>query len=1731
MQSCQELTLVTVMILLKNSLKVMNKFALCLIFVLSLSLNNIQAQCVTNYASSSGLSGVGNTAVWTSIPDVTDTPDGSGVEILSFVPMNPGLSTSIIGVWDFGLAIPCNATIDNVSFTLTRRNNATSGDVRDENFQLKFGDFTFSSVNAADVTSTWTNMTGSWETATYNPAGGWGTTLTPELLNDPLFGLIFSLENFSTTEVGMPEVDAIEIEVCYTVIGVPAPPIQSTIATTVDNLCDPTGNGSFTISSTGGTGIYEYSIDGGATWSLSNSFDNLPSGTYDLQVRDTDMSCIENIGPFYIGCNSGNILQVGDAIYTCLPTSNDPVTLAIDRIQPLNDFYTAGQVFDDVSDELQAKAFSWTTGDLGGSVFGVTVDGANNIYTGLSSLYNLITPISSADLIQIDGATGNPVVIATLPGTAGIGQLEYQTGCEQIFSTNLDDGMIYRHDPSGVLLSTYDPLAPDDGVTGLAPLGERVVGLAYNYAENRLYYSVWSNDAIDNGTRNTVRSVAIDPVTCDFVAGTDLLEVTMPFVSETENSSSDYSSPVIDIEFDLTGTIMLLAESGFNSTIPAISPHLARTLRYDGSTATWTSVNVPPAGNQDYQYQVGTVNDGTNSLGGIDFAYAGMSPSGCVEGEDTFVVSTGDALKGVDCTYFGCIYGIQYMPLSGGRPETSVLVDLARSPDSQQKGFFGDIDVVNGCCPCACPIITFDVNASPDVVCSGNSSTLCVTNPLGGTAPYTYLWDTAEVTDCITVTPATSTTYSVTVTDDTGCSGIATVTVDISASMTITDLGEVDNTDCTNDNGSITPAVSGGADPLQFSIDGGSTFSSSNSFTALGAGTYNVVVQDANGCEELATATLQGPSGITIAEVATTDDSSCSVDDGSITITASGGTAPLSYSIDGGATSSANNVFTSLGAGTYDIVVEGATGCQVTDMAILTGPGTYTISVASTDDTSCTVDDGTITITATGGVAPLSYSIDGGATTSTSNAFTSLGAGTYNIVVTDANNCDVTDTATLAGPSAITMSIASTDDMSCSTDDGTIIITATGGTAPLAYSIDGGITTSASNSFTGLGAGTYDIIVTDANNCEITDAVTLAGPSTITLAVAVLDDTNCNSPDGSITITVTGGTGPFTYSIDGGVTTSPNNVFSSLRAGTYDIIVLDANGCSASDPGISISAPVCNGAVGDFLWEDIDGNGIQDPGEPTISDIRVELYNHLGNLIAIQITDSNGQYYFDDVPPGDYYVRFIPGDEYTSTFPNSSGNTNSDSDVDGTNGEHTTPIFTLGPGEIDLSRDYGVFKCAKIGELVWFDLNENSTWQNNENGINGLKVELYRNVGPFYVKVETLYTDHKPGTASDDGYFKFCVAPGEYYVKFNNPPNRLVAAMANIGSNENIDSDVTGAFGPGTTDAFMVESGDEKCDIGAGFYPAGTIGDFVWQDNNADGQRDATEPGVRGVEIQAINLDGEMIATATSDSDGRYMLDMLPQDQYYVQFNLPTGYTITLPNEGTDDTTDSDVDGSNGPNTTQVYTVRPGDHVPSVDAGLMPESLPVTWVDVTVENMDKTNKVEWQVSNERNVSRYEIQVSNGTTDNFLSVDFVESVYGTYSGTLDYSYNHLGFSNGVNYYRVKQVDLDETFSYSKVVSVNNSQERPVQGFDVKIFPNPVLDELNVGIDLFEDSSEIKVSLIDHLGRMIADRLILDVKLEKGYKVYNIDVNNIPAGVYSLEIIVDNKIAVKKIAITK
>ncbi|MGV6861478.1 MAG: lectin-like domain-containing protein [Putridiphycobacter sp.] len=430
-----------------------------------------------------------------------------------------------------------------------------------------------------------------------------------------------------------------------------------------------------------------------------------------------------------------------------------------------------------------------------------------------------------------------------------------------------------------------------------------------------------------------------------------------------------------------------------------------------------------------------------------------------------------------------------------------------------------------------------------------------------------YYWDFGDGTFSNLQNPShswsTSGTKNVTltITDLSGCTDVSNVNITvlpgISTTFNIQDVNCFGGSD-----GAISTTPTNGTGPYTYNWD---IPSNQQSPTGLSAGTYNLTITDNLGCTGTNSATVAEPaSALSISNVAVVD-ANCGSNNGSITITAAGGTTGYQYSIDGGGLQP-NNVFNNLSAGTYLILVQDANGCSVSQNVTVNQATMLSITSVSTTDATCGGNNGEIIINVSNGTTPYTYALNTGATNTnvlTTHTFTGLAQGIYDVTVTDANNCSVFQnnvSVNNATTLAIDIPNSSTSDVTCNGgNDGSLNIAITGGTPNFQYSIDG-TNFQASPSFSGLNANTYVVEVVDGNNCTATGNLTINEPTALSIDnITINTQVSCNGGnDGQVTISASGGNGSYLYSLDGGINTQVSNVFSNLGAGSYTLSLIDA---------------------------------------------------------------------------------------------------------------------------------------------------------------------------------------------------------------------------------------------------------------------------------------------------------------------------------------------------------------------------------------------------------------------------------------------------------------------------------------------------------------------------------------------------------------------------------------------
>ncbi len=277
---------------------------------------------------------------------------------------------------------------------------------------------------------------------------------------------------------------------------------------------------------------------------------------------------------------------------------------------------------------------------------------------------------------------------------------------------------------------------------------------------------------------------------------------------------------------------------------------------------------------------------------------------------------------------------------------------------------------------------------------------------------------------------------------------------------------------------------------------------------------------------------------------------------GSIEILPVHGTVPYLYSLNGGAFQT-SNMFTNLPAGTYKVLVTDAAGCSFSTDVIISPTN---LANASITNTVCSkAGSGTITVTPGFGTGPYTYSINGGVF-QTSNIFTGLVAGIYNITVKDATSCSYTFDATVIADALISAKINMTMPTCFGDGNGSIIVHPSSGTLPYKFALYAN-SFQTDSVFNNLSAGNYILHIKDLSGCIKDTAITLLQPNLFRITAITTSASTCSSADGGIFVKANGGTTPYEYSIDSGKTYQLNNVFFNVVANLYPIKVRDANGC------------------------------------------------------------------------------------------------------------------------------------------------------------------------------------------------------------------------------------------------------------------------------------------------------------------------------------------------------------------------------------------------------------------------------------------------------------------------------------------------------------------------------------------------------------------------------------------
>jgi len=470
------------------------------------------------------------------------------------------------------------------------------------------------------------------------------------------------------------------------------------------------------------------------------------------------------------------------------------------------------------------------------------------------------------------------------------------------------------------------------------------------------------------------------------------------------------------------------------------------------------------------------------------------------------------------------------------------------------------------------PIVLSTLSVT-DATCAGNDGSVSVQATGGNGGDYTYLWsDGQTVPNATDLAPGT---YTVEVVDELGCASQTLVTVDGSTSTMSATIIATDTSCSGAQDGIAVVNVSGGTPPFTYVWSDGNSQIDSGSLSGASlivsvAGTYSVVVTDANGCIASVDFEIYEPLELT-GSVSTTDVTCFGLNDGTAVVNVTGGTPP--YQENYGADQNA------LAAGMYTLQVTDANLCTLDIPYEILEPDELIISNFGTTDATCTgCSNGSLVISASGGEAPYSYSYvetSSGITsdpTALAAGTTALAAGTYEVQITDANGCTISNTfeigisnAEISETATLEIQVNTTDVLCNGSFNGTANLSIAGGTGPFEILWESG---NIGTTETGLAPGSHTVVVTDLGeeSSSITQQFDILEPEILIAFFTEPTDVTCSgSCDGTVSLTIEGGTPPYNFQWPAeAIVASDGLSATGICPGILHIPVIDANNCASS---------------------------------------------------------------------------------------------------------------------------------------------------------------------------------------------------------------------------------------------------------------------------------------------------------------------------------------------------------------------------------------------------------------------------------------------------------------------------------------------------------------------------------------------------------------------------------------
>jgi gliding motility-associated-like protein len=606
----------------------------------------------------------------------------------------------------------------------------------------------------------------------------------------------------------------------------------------------------------------------------------------------------------------------------------------------------------------------------------------------------------------------------------------------------------------------------------------------------------------------------------------------------------------------------------------------------DGTSTIYASGGTNPT----YTYSLNTIFQNSNLFNSLcvnTYVATVQDGNGCID-TMSFVISTANGpsitstlVDSVNCNG-GSDGSISVAVVGGTNPISYV---LQPGNISNANGIFQNLSAnaytvtatdVNGCSVITNldvyePLpIQFDSVSGSGSSCSGSSNGTIFVSNIGGTGAFSY-----TINPSATFTPPGTfsnlqgnTNYAIVASDANGCSATTAVFVASPQAMSITNVSTTPVSCNGLIDGTAQISVVGGTLPYAFNMQPNNVSNANGNFTSLAGGGYTVTVTDANNCSVNTLVTITEPLTMQISNSTASDVTCANANDGSMQVTVTGGGAGMTYNLQPGNITNATGTFTNLNGNTYSVMATDANNCTLSTTLIVNEPVVLTIDSLLTLNVSCAnANDGELSVFSSGGNGGNTFYLQPNNTNNLTGIFTSLSAQQYFVTVVDSKNCQAIDSTLITEPNPLTALRAKTNVSCHGGSNGTITISPSGGTPSYSYILSPGSVPSATGAYTGLTAGVYSVLVTDANNCTtVVNTLEITEPPMLSIDSFQVEDVVCYGDNsGKISIGASGGTPLLQYAITplGGVQNNPGE-FTDLYAGVYTVTVTDANSCTVS---------------------------------------------------------------------------------------------------------------------------------------------------------------------------------------------------------------------------------------------------------------------------------------------------------------------------------------------------------------------------------------------------------------------------------------------------------------------------------------------------------------------------------------------------------------------------------------